>query len=557
MPVLRWLLAVLAVLVPSLVWGVATASAEASLGPHLAHYEVTLDQLVTIDLGPLGTVVIDSPVPALGARVVVQEIPREVTSLGAASTLDALGQDLESYVQFFTGPQEALDVALRALVVDAVRRSAVAVVVVVLGIWVVRTLLGHRRRAELGGMLHEHRGVVAGTTVALVLVTGTLTASTPTERVADVSRQASAVFDDTPLEGARITGRLAGVIDTYGGQVVAAYRDNEEFYDAAAVNLDAAWQERVLRSESAAGDGDGGALEGDADGSAGNRGGERTGAGDDGEPTDGSDRGGVGSTTPPDEEPELVTLLVVSDLHCNVGMARVIRKAAELSGAQIVLNAGDTTVNGTAVESYCVQAVADAVPPGAALVVADGNHDSAETSAQERSTGATVLDGVVVEVHGVRILGDSDPNATRIGSGTSLAGEETPAEVAERLADVACADQPDILLVHNPRVGDTALGRRCVPAQISGHWHRRVGPVLKGDAVRYVSSSTAGATLGEPTIGPLNGIAELTVLRFDPGTRRIVDYRLIRVHPDARVTVAFALDWPVRRPPPPPPWAPV
>src|SRR5690606_26944928 len=102
---LRWALAGFAVLLPSIVWGVATASAEASLGPHLAHYEVTLDQQVTIDLGPLGTVVIDSPAPVLGARVVVQEIPREVTSLGAASTLDALGQDLESYVQFFTGPQ--------------------------------------------------------------------------------------------------------------------------------------------------------------------------------------------------------------------------------------------------------------------------------------------------------------------------------------------------------------------------------------------------------------------------------------------------------------------
>lgn len=541
MRALRWALAGFAVLLPSIVWGVATASAEASLGPHLAHYEVTLDQQVTIDLGPLGTVVIDSPAPVLGARVVVQEIPREVTSLGAASTLDALGQDLESYVQFFTGPQEALDVALRALVVDAIRRSLVAVVAVVAGIWVVRAALGHRRRTELAGMLHERRGLIAGATVALVLVVGTLTTSTPTEQASDVSRQASAVFDGTPLEGARITGRLAGVIDTYGGQVVAAYRDNEAFYDAAAVNLDSAWRERVVRSGSV--DGDPGGM---GDGGAG-----------DGGSTDGSDRAGDGSAPAPDAEPELITLLVVSDLHCNVGMARVIRKAAELSGAQLVLNAGDTTVNGTAVESYCVQAVADAVPPGAALVVADGNHDSTETSAQERATGATVLDGAVVEVHGVRILGDSDPNATRIGSGTRLAGEETPAEVAERLAEVACAERPDILLVHNPRVGEPALSRRCVPTQISGHWHRRVGPVLEGDAVRYVSSSTAGALLGEPTIGPLNGVAELTVLRFDPQTRRIVDYRLIRVHPDARVTVAFALDWPVRRPPPPPPWAPV
>lgn len=588
---LRWVLAGLAVLIPSVVWGVATASADASLGPHLAHYEVTLDQEITIDLGPLGTLVIDSPVWVLGARVVVQEIPREVTSLDAAATLDALGQDLESYVQFFTGPQESLEVAVRALLIDALRRSVIAVVVVIAGIWAVRLVLGRQRRAELGGLLHEHRGIVAGTTVALVLVTGTLTASSPRSQVADVSRQASAVFDGTPLEGARITGRLAGVIDTYGGQVVAAYRDNEEFYDAATANLRTAWDERARRdaalSEGSPGAGsprpengsagsEGGAGGPDASGGDGaGQGGDGAEPGGDG--AEGDDGAGAGSgdgaegpvgrgetgdepdePDEPDEEgPDPVVMLVVSDLHCNVGMARVIREAAELSGAQIVLNAGDTTVNGTAVESYCVKAVADAVPPGGALVVADGNHDSEETSAQERASGAVVLDGAVVEVHGVRILGDSDPNATRIGSGTRLAGEETAAEVAERLAEVACADRPDILLVHNPRVGDDALARRCVPAQISGHWHRRVGPVLEGDGVRYVSSSTAGATLGEPTIGPLNGVAEMTVLRFDPETRRIIDYRLIQVHPDADVNVAFALDWPVRRPPPPPPWAPV
>ena len=50
----------LAVLVPAAAWGVTTAQTQASLGPHLAHYEVTVDHLVTIDLGPLGTVVIAS-----------------------------------------------------------------------------------------------------------------------------------------------------------------------------------------------------------------------------------------------------------------------------------------------------------------------------------------------------------------------------------------------------------------------------------------------------------------------------------------------------------------
>ena len=45
--------------------------------------------------------------------------------------------------------------------------------------------------------------------------------------------------------------------------------------------------------------------------------------------------------------------------------------------------------------------------------------------------------------------------------------------------------------------------------------------------MRYISSSTAGATLGQPTVGPLNGVAEMTVLRWDPQTRRFVDYQLV------------------------------
>src|SRR5690606_36392563 len=104
--VLRGVGLVLALLLPSAAWGVGTASAEATLGPHLARYEVTLDGDVTVDLGPLGTLVIDSPLPlALGARVVVQEIPNELTSLEPAETLEALGGDLRGYVQFFSAPQ--------------------------------------------------------------------------------------------------------------------------------------------------------------------------------------------------------------------------------------------------------------------------------------------------------------------------------------------------------------------------------------------------------------------------------------------------------------------
>src|SRR5665647_3277039 len=208
---------------------------------------------------------------------------------------------------------------------------------------------------------HRMALVAAGTIT--VLVVGTITASELLRPDPSGEVVASAVFDDTPLEGARITGRLAGVIDTYGGYAVKAYRDNQAFYAAATDAVRAAWQVSADRDERLA----------------------------------------AVRQAPP------VVMVLVSDLHCNIGMAEVIGAVAELSGAQVVLNAGDTTVNGTVVESYCVTAFADAVPDGATMLVVTGNHDSPETAVQARRAGMRVLEGEVVEVDGVRILGDADP----------------------------------------------------------------------------------------------------------------------------------------------------
>ena len=516
----RWIAVGLAVLLPSIAWGVATASAHGNLGPHTALYQITLDHEVTVDVGPLGTLVIDSPVPVLGVRVVVQEIPREVTSVEASTTLDALSQDLEKYVQLFSGPEATLQVAAQALIHDAVRRSVVAVVVLTALLLLLRAALGDRRRTELRTAARRRRMVLVAAGTITVLVAGTITASAPLRSDPSGDVVASSVFDGTPLEGARITGRLAGVIDTYGGYAVQAYRDNQAFYAAATDAVRVAWQDSADRDERLA------AVR--------------------------QASSAAGTTGDPPVEP--VVMLLVSDLHCNIGMAEVIRAVAELSGAQVVLNAGDTTLNGTAVESYCVTAFANAVPDGATTLVVTGNHDSPETAVQERRAGMRVLEGEVVEVDGVRILGDADPRATRIGVGTTLVGDEDVADLSSRLAQTACDDPEgvDLLLVHDPSAGDDALAQGCVPAQLSGHLHRRVGPSWLGHGTRYVSSSTSGAELGATTIGPLTGTAELTVLRIDPDSGRVLDYRLVQIWPDASASVGLALAWPGQRPEPAP-----
>ncbi|MEG3616672.1 metallophosphoesterase family protein [Isoptericola haloaureus] len=493
---LRWTLVVTAAVVACVVYGVTTASAELNLGPHEAVYEVDTDGLVVTDLGPLGTLEIDSPLPlGLGVDVTVQEIPADLTAVDDASTLDKLVGDLDRYLQFYDSPQITFDAVTWALVASAARRTVGALVVVALAAWGVRLLLGPRRRDELSATLAPRTWQLTAGAVVVGVVGSTLVAGDVTPPRA--GRPASEVFAGTALEGARITGRLASVVDTYGGQLLELYEENEAFYAAADDDLHDAWRAWEIRD---------------------------------------AVRTNLGAASPVPED--AVTMLVVSDLHCNTGMSPLIRSTAELSGTDVMLNAGDTTMNGTAVEKACVDSFAAAVPDDVPMIVADGNHDSVLTSAQEAAHGQVVLDGSVVEASGVRILGDRDVLETRIGEGTTVARERTPAEQAAELAATACAEgDVDLLLVHTPVVGDPALESGCVPFQVSGHTHRRAGPVQVGQGIRYVSASTAGAASGQATVGPLRGTAEMTLLRFDPEDGRVLDVQVVSVNPAGQATV--------------------
>ncbi|SKC67975.1 metallophosphoesterase family protein [Krasilnikoviella flava] len=515
----RWTLAGVTAAVACLVFGVSTATAQLGFGPHEAVYSVTNDSQVVVDLGPLGTLEIDSPLPlGLGVDVEVKEIPADLTTVGAANTLAALGEDLESYLQFFSSPDVAVRSVALALIENALWRSLGAAAVLVGAGFALRWLLGPLRRRELADSLGPRTGEIAAGVVVVGLVVTTL--SSAGAGSAGQGQPASPVFAGTALEGARITGRLAGVIDTYGGQLVKLYEDNENFYTGADDALSAAWDAR-LASEAVTSAADAGTLFASPAPA---------------EPT--------APVAPPravpggSAEEGLVTLVVISDLHCNTGMTPLIRTTVERSGADVVLNAGDTTMNGTSVEKVCVDSFASAVPRGVPMVVADGNHDSQITSDQEAAHGQTILDGQVVEVDGMRILGDRDALETRVGEGTNVARERTPEQQAADLATTACDDDGvDLLLIHTPAVGLDALETGCVPFQVSGHTHSRSGPGQVGQGIRYVNGSTAGAAPSQPTVGPLHGTAEMTVLRFDPATRTMVDVQVVSVTPDGAATV--------------------
>src|SRR5690554_3426030 len=107
----RYTVVALATLLVALFYAVATARADMSLGPHEARYSVTLEDTVVVELGPLGTLKMESPLPwVLGVKIVVKEVPADLEAVGA--DLPSLEGVLAAYVQFFAGPQTTIsDVA--------------------------------------------------------------------------------------------------------------------------------------------------------------------------------------------------------------------------------------------------------------------------------------------------------------------------------------------------------------------------------------------------------------------------------------------------------------
>lgn len=530
----------------ALVFGVTTAQFTGSLGPHVAEYSTTLDGEVTVDMGPLGQLIIDSPLPLrLGADVVVKEIPDELAS-GSSNPVAGLTADLSGYSQFLANPEAAIRDAANGLVRDAVGRAVLA--------WSIMLCLAALGRLASHGVLREaarsawrQQGVPAMTIgVVVALLVPVIVSAT---RDSGGVGRTSEVLAGTPLADARITGRLGGLVDFYGGYVVDAIQENETFYAEVEANVRTAYAQDpeplaplgdppmvpTIDPASVATDepaGDGTEADDDAD-QPGAEQAEETASPTDGEPAD----AGAAAL-----EPDPVTFTLVTDLHCNVGMAPVVGAVVELSGSELVLNAGDTVMGGTSVESVCVNAFADGIPAGVPVVVADGNHDSETTAKQEADRGWQVLRGERVEVAGLSILGDRDPMLTSLGAPTHPERDEGFDAMSQRLADVACEaagteDPVDILLVHNPRAAQATLAGGCVPLVLNGHLHRRIGPWQAGLGVQYLSASTAGATKDTPTIGPLQNPATLTTIRWDRANHRPLDFRLVVIDTDRTVTL--------------------
>lgn len=531
-------------------WAVTTAKTEAAFGPHDATYAVTTDGAITVDLGPIGQLVIpagDKLPLGLGVDVTVEEIPNHAGV--PVSTIDELAQDATAYASLFGDIDALVTVVRNGIIADALTRDLIAAGIFTL---IAGAYLLHRRTRRQVAADGE-RDPADGPMTALVLsLAAVLIAIIVVPVTAPKQITPNPVFERTPLAGSEVTGRFSGIIDEVARVVTDYYDDNETFYDTARTSFDAAWATRPtsprttsgadlvprpnwdqpLAGEQPAGDGTEAATA---------------------EATDGGEAQAGGQAGEEPVEPAgVITVLMASDIHCNTGMSRVLTRAAQLSGADLYLDGGDITMTGTTAENICVDSVHQALPQNLPRLYVKGNHDSADTAAHARSLGWKVLDGQPVTAAGLTFFGLPDPRRTVFPTGDVLERGETGAEFTDRVAAEACATEDiDTLVIHDPRQAAAALGDRCAGFAVSGHWHRRVGPEAFGPATRFVNSTTGGALANALTPGPLKMPAEFSFIRYDAQTRKPIDIQVITVDMDAHVS--FSPWMPI---PQPGPWAP-
>lgn len=234
---------------------------------------------------------------------------------------------------------------------------------------------------------------------------------------------------------------------------------------------------------------------------------------------------------------EQMRILAISDLHNNpIGMAFA-DDLAKLFDVDLVLNAGDLTDLGTKYEnSIAERATRFSVPQ----VFVSGNHDSIETLAALRRTGKVLLPHEqVVEVAGLRIMGQHDPASRELGPRRVLATSEETANAQRRLMKVMdkLPEPPDIILLHEPDVARAFVGKS--PIIVSGHDHILAAESINGTVwIRPGSTGASGVRYFIDEEGSAMAItAAIIYVVKDPKPRAVAVDLIAITSPDGEFTI--------------------
>ncbi|MGE5581034.1 MAG: metallophosphoesterase family protein [Bacillota bacterium] len=159
--------------------------------------------------------------------------------------------------------------------------------------------------------------------------------------------------------------------------------------------------------------------------------------------------------------------LHVSDLHNNPAAFDLIRQLVANFKIQFVIDTGDLTDYGTALEAKIIDRIAGLNVP---YVFIPGNHDSPLIIKRLAKTkGVILIIKKNLHIYGLTIAGEPDPAAFSYNSDLAPAEDYSAAgkALAEKVARLK--EVPDIIAVHNRSLAEELIGK--VPLIIHGHDH--------------------------------------------------------------------------------------
>jgi predicted phosphodiesterase len=248
------------------------------------------------------------------------------------------------------------------------------------------------------------------------------------------------------------------------------------------------------------------------------------------------------SSAGPIESGPTIRFLVISDVHNNPLGLLIAGELVRAFDVRVVLNAGDFTDRGTQPEAELFARFGSLAPQ---QIVIGGNHEDAPTMDRIRKiSGVTVLEHDkkdLVDLNGVTVLGDSDPNSYGISSNPF--DPNALAQIPQRCEALRLRweqTHPSIVMVHDPKMGtcvaDEARAANIPLVFLWGHTHK---PALRvNGSVLEMSDGTSGANgVKTPKPAPYG----FGLLDFDPGTHRVTSACLFQFDDPAHLRESSCL----------------
>lgn len=186
-------------------------------------------------------------------------------------------------------------------------------------------------------------------------------------------------------------------------------------------------------------------------------------------------------------EESIVRVLHVSDIHNNPVAFDFMEQIIENFNVDFVIDTGDITDYGTILEDMVIKNLSK-LP--VEYIFVSGNHDSPNTVEMLTAVeNVTILDGEMINVKGINILGFPDPRSAtlNIDSSDQVDNLKLNLTIRDKLRNLN--ENPDILAVHDPDATAGLAG--LVPIILNGHVHKASLIEEKGSLI--INAGTTGA----------------------------------------------------------------